>query len=184
MRVRTLGFFCLLVLQALTAVAQGDYSRYETIDVSPYRVRSAFTLPVPPPPPPAAPPAAKASDLDRYFRNGNKLYIDADPRLEALVKRHIEQNQRVTSIQGFRIQVYSGPNREDAYRYKGALLDLPAYASYLDFEDPNYRVRLGDFSNREEAEVALRKVKIQFPESFIVPAQVKPVRARNVESGG
>ncbi len=172
---------CLLLIGIGLQAQVTDYYRYETVDVTAFRVRSSFTLPTPPPPPVQVAVSSQPSSLDRYFTQGNRLYIDADPRLQQMVQRHIDQNQRVTSLAGFRIQVYSGPNRDEAYRLKGALLDVPDYAGYLDYEEPNYRVRLGDFLSREDAEAALRKVRPMFPESFVISAEIKPPKPRSLD---
>lgn len=47
---------------------------------------------------------------------------------------------------------------------------------YLIYKQPYYRIRVGNFVRRDEAEAALDVVKPHFPEAFIVPDQVTVVR--------
>jgi hypothetical protein len=80
-------------------------------------------------------------------------------------------------VDGFRIQVFSGEDRAAAERIRteaeawsrgqgGAARGLRAEVAWL---QPYYRVRLGAFASREDAEVALAAVRAQYPEAFLVP---------------
>ena len=48
--------------------------------------------------------------------------------------------------------------------------------AYLDYDRPNYRVKVGNFLNREDAKELYKKLKRRFPEAMIVPDQVTVIK--------
>ncbi|MCC4227293.1 SPOR domain-containing protein [Zunongwangia profunda] len=64
------------------------------------------------------------------------------------------------------IQLFSGPNGDASNKIKDyeALYDYPARIKY---EAPNYKVWIGNFRNRLEADRALLVIKETYPSAFI-----------------
>lgn len=78
---------------------------------------------------------------------------------------------------GFRVQVYVGKDREEASRVKGICLNMKKEEdAYLDYDRPNYRVKVGNFLNREDAKALYKDLKRRFPEAMIVPDQVTVIK--------
>ena len=78
---------------------------------------------------------------------------------------------------GFRVQVYVGKDRDEASRIKGICLNLKKEEdAYLDYDRPNYRVKVGNFLNREDAKILYKDLKRRFPEAMIVPDQVTVIK--------
>lgn len=74
------------------------------------------------------------------------------------------------SAKGFRVQIFDGNNRNDASAAKAKFMKkYPGIRSYLKFHNPQYRVRVGDFITREEAEAFQEKIKGDFSPSMIIP---------------
>lgn len=73
-----------------------------------------------------------------------------------------------TTMTGFRVQVYLGSSRNEAYaeqaRFKRMFRDIETYISY---EEPNYRVKVGDFKSRSEAQKLMQGLRSQFSNVFI-----------------
>lgn len=75
---------------------------------------------------------------------------------------------------GFRIQVFFGPERQKAQEAKTQLSALyPENQTYLVYQQPNFKVRLGDFKTRLEASRFLQRVQGNYPGAFIVPDEVR-----------
>lgn len=81
-----------------------------------------------------------------------------DPRLDVLTQKQRVINQKLSMMagnglyKGFRIQVISTPKREDAMRVKADLLsNFPDHKSYVLYQSPNFKVRIGNFIRREDA---------------------------------
>lgn len=85
-------------------------------------------------------------------------------------------------MRGFKIQAFSGNNqrtsKNEAY-YKQGLLNtsFPEHETVVMFESPFWRLRVGNFHTRGEANDALREMRKMFPafgkEMYIVVDEVK-----------
>ncbi len=69
---------------------------------------------------------------------------------------------------GYRIQVFDDNNprtaRSQAQERKAQLQQkFPQYRTYISFNSPYWRVKLGDFRSRGEADNALEELKVVFP---------------------
>ena len=100
------------------------------------------------------------------------LNIEADPRIDSLVKLHIAYNEVFPVITGYRIQIFMESGNEalnlaeearDEFAEK--FTEIPAY---LAFRAPYYRVRVGDFRTRLEAEQFLRKISLDYPNAWVI----------------
>jgi hypothetical protein len=91
------------------------------------------------------------------------------------------------TVQGYRVQVFSSADkaaaddvRDEASGWWRIVGDDPdAAAAFpaglradVEYNQPYYRVRLGAFEYRPEAEAALRVIQRRFPDAFIVPSTV------------
>lgn len=69
---------------------------------------------------------------------------------------------------GFRVQIYSGNNRNEAYavqgRFKSQFSDID---SYINYDEPNYRVKVGDFTSRSEANNFMQALRSQYSSVFV-----------------
>lgn len=74
------------------------------------------------------------------------------------------------SNKGFRVQIYDGNSRDKASTAKANFMKkYPGVRSYLKFHNPQYRVRVGDFATREEAEQYQEKIKKDFAPTMVIP---------------
>lgn len=107
------------------------------------------------------------------------LTVKKDPRIEQLIKKQVEINEVNTrdqrsSAQGYRIQVMSTNNRTKALEAKAKLYqEFPELKSYLLYQSPNYKLRLGNFKDRSEADTYLESVRASFPGVYVVPDKIE-----------
>ncbi len=94
----------------------------------------------------------------------------------------IDPNTSYTKAKGFKIQVYSGNNqaksRNEAFSRRSQVENAyPQLESEVTFKSPFWRLRVGNFLNREDAEEVLKEMKKTFPrlgrEMYVVPDVVK-----------
>lgn len=109
------------------------------------------------------------------------LEISQDPRLDVVMNKRIEFNRKLAlSPQGFRIVLYSGRVRQDAYaiqeKFKRAYPDQEAY---LTFAFPNFKINAGDYKSREQALQMLSALKDLFADQslLIVPQKIDLLKA-------
>jgi len=95
-----------------------------------------------------------------------------DSRVDALVMKHIRINQHFQTINGFRVQLFSdsGNNSKNKAQavYDAFVLKYPETGAYLSFKSPNYKVRIGDFRTRLDAQRFLIELTVDYPNAFIV----------------
>lgn len=78
------------------------------------------------------------------------------------------QQTKPAGSTGFRVEVFADNNPRSAKsqaqaRRQRIAQRLPQYATYLVFESPYWRVRVGDFRSRQEAEMAMAEIRKLFP---------------------
>lgn len=105
------------------------------------------------------------------------ITIIEDARIDQLLEKEISINEKKGTIPGFRIQLYygSGPeSRKKATQVQADFLRLyPEMPSYLIFQSPNFKIRIGDFRSKLEAEKFLKEIKAHFENAFIVKDEIK-----------
>jgi hypothetical protein len=114
-----------------------------------------------------------AQDVTTYNADSS-LIITKDARFDELVNKQKQQNLTNQSMHGYRIQIYFGGVRQKAsdvkLEFNSKYPDIPAYITY---QQPNFKVRIGDYRSRFEAQKFLKEIDGRFPTSFIVPDDVK-----------
>ena len=117
---------------------------------------------------PAAP--AKSNNVPKADVD-KPLYVNK--KLESVLDTLAKQNKAIRYINGFRIQIYVGNVRHEAdgaksYIYQ-AFPDLNPYVSYT---QPTYRVKVGDFMYRSDAEQYLDLIREQYASAVILADRV------------
>ena len=76
-------------------------------------------------------------------------------------------------VRGFRVQIFSGSSRGDAYavqsKFQTSYKDIGSYVTY---DEPNYRVKVGDFRSRSEATNFMRELRTQYSNVFVFTEDV------------
>ena len=87
------------------------------------------------------------------------IIIHKDARLDLLTQKQIQINKHAAMLnstgqyKGFRVQIMSTGNRDEAFKIKADLLTkFPDQKSYTIFQSPNYKIRIGNFLKKEDAE--------------------------------
>ncbi len=105
-----------------------------------------------------------------------KTEIVQDSRVEMLVEKHVQINQKISTMEGFRIQVFSdsGNNSKNKAQsvYDEFQSRFPETGVYLSFKSPNYRVRIGDFRTKLDAQRFLIALTADYPNAFIITDQI------------
>ena len=122
-------------------------------------------------------------------RESGKVEVIQDPQISILQQKRIEYanaspepepeirraGTKGTAL-GFRVQIYSGTSRSDAYaaqaKFQRTYSDISTYVSYT---QPNYRVKVGDFRSRSEAQSLMRELRKDYPAVFLFTEQVNVI---------
>lgn len=78
------------------------------------------------------------------------------------------------TMPGYRIQIYFGSERAKANTYRSDFLqEYPDMGAYVIYQQPNFKLRVGDFKTRLEAAKFLTEMQTRFAVAFIVNDDVK-----------
>lgn len=121
--------------------------------------------------------AQSGSDNSVNVQGGGSVIL-ADPLLDQILQRHINQNRKKGGIDGYRIQLYSnsGPRaRDEANNLKAEVLSkYPDVPVYIIFQYPFYKVRVGDFRSKSDALSVYFAFKKKYDGAYIVKDVIKP----------
>lgn len=100
--------------------------------------------------------------------------MHVNKRLDAILDTIAMRNKNVKFTNGFRIQIYVGNDRKSAddakiYTYQ----KYPEIFPYLSYQQPIYKVKIGDFLNRMDAERYYADLKDLYPSAMILPDRVE-----------
>ena len=77
-------------------------------------------------------------------------------------------------IKGYRIQVIISENQEDLIEVKNNLEKVIKEKIYIQFELPNYKLRVGNFSSRKKAELYRNKmVRLGYRSAWVIPTLIE-----------
>lgn len=87
------------------------------------------------------------------------ILVKKDARLDLLTAKQAQINKRTAMLtsngqyKGYRVQVISTNSRDKALRIKTELLSrFPDQKTYTSYQSPLFKVRIGNFVRREDAE--------------------------------
>lgn len=101
--------------------------------------------------------------------------IEMDGATLKAIEKHKEYNKKNPLIPGYRIQTYAGSSRQRAMTIRNEIAEkYPDYVTYVIYRQPTFRVRVGDFRTRFEAQKLLNEIKPAYSSSFIVPDDINP----------
>lgn len=95
------------------------------------------------------------------------------PSVGLQLEEHRAFMKELKQIDGFRVQIMSADRLADANKarmdFEAAFPDID---TYILFTEPNYRLRIGNLTNRFDARTLLEVVKESYPEAIIVKDQI------------
>lgn len=106
-----------------------------------------------------------------------RLTFVQDGKIMSIIQKRAEYYDAKNEINGFRVQIFfdSGNNaRNKANGVKaGFILKYPDADAYLSFDQPYYKVRVGDFRSRLDAKRFEYLIFKDYPNAFIVPDKIR-----------
>lgn len=101
------------------------------------------------------------------------IQIERDEDLDSLIYQNAETNKSKNTLDGFRIQLFSGSERSNANQLKAQFLrQYPEVPIYLSYQQPFFKLRAGDFRTRTEAQSLYHKLLKEYGDVLIVPDKI------------
>jgi hypothetical protein len=101
------------------------------------------------------------------------VQVRSNAGVDTLINRNIAANKAAGGIPGFRVQIFFGSHRKAALDAKTKYLELyPGEEVYMIYQQPYFKVRVGDFRTHLDAQPLLRELVDHFTKVFIVPDRI------------
>ena len=108
-----------------------------------------------------------------FSQDEDPIKIYKDPELDELIQKQIEININREFEEGYRIQVLLANSRSEVTDLKKQFYrDFPELRSYIIYEQPYYKLRLGDFTSRIEALTYLDRIIAVYQSAHVVKDQI------------
>ncbi|MGF1533906.1 MAG: SPOR domain-containing protein [Bernardetiaceae bacterium] len=167
---RQFFLFALTILSAACATTKPSIGTH-TEDISRYRI--VMEPPLPDKKTDQAPDKETITEVTRLQppSNPERLLFDT------LLHRKAQQLGLLRETNGYRILLYSDRNARDADEYLKKFKEFAQKNNIEEtpdrrYEQPNYKVRLGNFFSRMEAYPLLVKVREEFRDAIITPTRI------------
>lgn len=113
--------------------------------------------------------------------NGGKVTILQDPEIELLCNQVGFQNAKAKGAPGFRVRIYRDNSQQSRQKSMDIIAefiakfpDIPCYRYY---DNPYFKVSVGNFRNRYEAMRVFKQIAKDFPRAFIIQETISYPRA-------
>lgn len=112
----------------------------------------------------------KTSDNQEYVIPTN----DIGAELDTVLYRIRKSRENIRHVDGFSIQLYSGNSRDKANQVKVRTYEvLEERRPRVSYEQPNYKVRVGEYYSRLEANSDFVTLQKHFSRAVLVPVKIK-----------
>lgn len=102
-----------------------------------------------------------------------KLNLNTDAFLDTAIQKNINKNRIANVVDGYRIQLFSGSERNNANALKTKFLKLyPETPVYLIYQQPYFKLRVGDYRTKIEAQQIFYKLQNDFGQVIIIPDKI------------
>src|SRR5215207_6461062 len=102
------------------------------------------------------------------------VVVHKDPRIELLVKKQIQINEETSresrrTGKGYRLLVINTNQRDEAVAAKTKVYTFfPELKSYLIYQSPYFKLKVGNFKDRKEAEEYRERLQKYFPKGVFI----------------
>lgn len=110
------------------------------------------------------------------------VVVHKDPRIDLLVKKQIQINEETTrearkNTKGFRLLIINTNKREEAIAAKTKVYTYyPELKAYLVYQTPYFKLKVGNFKERKEAEDYQKKLQRYFPKGVFIMNDIIEVK--------
>ncbi|MBR6334318.1 MAG: SPOR domain-containing protein [Bacteroidales bacterium] len=109
--------------------------------------------------------------------SAQSVRYDVEPGIRKIQEDYIARWGKVRNVEGYRIQIMaiSGSNARTRMESAKANIkaDYPSLPVYATYQEPYFRIRVGDFTNRIDAYRMLQRILPQYPSAYIIADQIE-----------
>ena len=118
--------------------------------------------------------AAVFFSFSAFSQDTSSVIIHKDPRIDLLIKKQIQINEETSREarrvgRGYRLLVINTNKRDEAVAAKSKVYTFfPELKSYLIYQSPYFKLKVGNFKDRKEAEEYRERLQKYFPKGVFI----------------
>ncbi len=98
---------------------------------------------------------------------------NVNAKVDAILDSIDRQNLQKKFVDGFTIQIYSGQKKEDAMTAQQKVVEeLTDMNANLQYQQPKFRVTIGNYFSKLDAQKDLVRLKANFPGAILIPEKI------------
>jgi hypothetical protein len=105
--------------------------------------------------------------------NGGDIKVYQSPQLRLAMEKQFASINNKKGIEGYRIQIYFGNGKNARQKTNEVRVMFISQhkdtKAYIVYDNPYFRVKVGDYRTKSEALHFLTEIKSEYPDAFIVP---------------
>jgi hypothetical protein len=112
---------------------------------------------------------------NNLYAQQEQIKVIRDSRIDALVEKQgrIVPPAIKPQMDGYRIQLFFDSSKDAVQEARSRFVSrFPTVDTYIEFNAPNFFLKVGDFRTRLDAEKIKVEVESEFPTSFIVQEKI------------
>lgn len=138
-----------------------------------------------------SPPRLSGDTAWKKPADSSSVIVHKDDRLDMLVKKQAQINDETSRDarkvgKGFRLMIINTNKRDEALAAKTKVLTyFPELKAYLSYQSPYFKLKVGNFKERKDAEGYQKRLNVYFPKGvFVMPdnIEVKPGKYGDTDS--
>lgn len=111
--------------------------------------------------------------LTGWSQTEGTIKVESSQSIKQLIAKKRAYNKNKKYVKGYKVQLFYG-SEEGAIKIREDFLSVyPDISSELKFHSPYWKVWVGSYKTRLEADRGLLEIKGGFPSAIVVPAKVK-----------
>ena len=125
-------------------------------------------------------PFLSVSQTDTTLSENGSITSINEKGINVLVKKYKNLLKAKTGVEGWRVQIIFKTKKEEIQQLQIAFIKLyPEIPAYLGYEEPYYKVRVGDCKTRLEALKIKHQIRENFPGAYLVPEIINFYQSEN-----
>jgi len=112
-----------------------------------------------------------------FAQQRGKVEVIKDPQIDVLIARRaaLSKSSQNSVANGYRVQIFSSTDRKKVYAEQTKFKSTyPTIRSYVSYAEPYYKLRVGDFRTKLEAEKLVNKLRRSYEGLFIFAEPINP----------
>lgn len=103
-----------------------------------------------------------------------KVIIEGDERINNLLNKQTKLNKSKDGVSGYRIQLKNTSSQKDANALRARFNSaFPNLKSYLNYDAPYYKIRVGDYLTKMESQKDLNEIRKAYSGAYLVPCHIQ-----------